>query len=78
MKEFAQNELKTLESGLPEEVLKYKMCGDFEGARKSISRWMDRPITEGLKKRLSLEKEMLDLLELEFPYTAEETVKLFF
>ncbi|MDY3731267.1 MAG: transglutaminase-like domain-containing protein [Candidatus Choladocola sp.] len=78
MKEFDQNELKTLEYGLPEEVLKYKMCGDFEGARKSISRWMDRPITEGLKKRLSLEKEMLDLLELEFPYTAEETVKLFF
>lgn len=77
MKEFTCEELNSLEYELPDEVLKYKMAGDFSGARESIGRWLDKPVAEGLKTRLSLEQEMLDLLELEFPYTKEKTVQLF-
>lgn len=77
MKEFTHDELKTLEYPLPEEVLKYKMCGDLAGAEKSIERWLARPVTEGLKTRLHLEKEMLKLLPAEFPYTQDQAVKLF-
>lgn len=77
MKEFDHEELKSLEYELPDEILKYKMCGDFAGARQSIERWMQYPATEGMKTRLGLEKEILDLLEKEFPYTKEQVVSLF-
>ncbi len=77
MKEFTYEELNSLEYDLPEEVLKYKMAGDFSGARESIGRWLERSVTEGMKTRLRLEMEMLDLLEEEFPYTKEEMVHLF-
>ena len=54
MKEFDHEELKSLEYELPDEILKYKMCGDFAGARQSIERWMQYPVTEGMKTRLGL------------------------
>ncbi|MDY5023159.1 MAG: transglutaminase-like domain-containing protein [Blautia sp.] len=77
MMEFQHEQLESLEYPLPEEVLKYKMCGDFSGARKSIDRWLKRPVAEGLKTRLRLEREMLSLLPREFPYTKEQVLKLF-
>ena len=77
MKEFTYDELNCLEYELPEEVQKYKMAGDFEGARKSITRWLEKPVTDGMKTRLHLEQEILDLLEEEFPYTGEQVVTLF-
>lgn len=77
MKEFDHKELEALQYELPEEILKYKMSGDFAGARKRIDRWMQTPAAQGLKTRLSLEREMLDLLEQEFPYTGEQAVALF-
>lgn len=77
MMEFKHEQLISLEYPLPEEVLKYKMCGDFSSAQKSIERWLKRPIAEGLKTRLRLEREMLSLLPGEFPYTEEKVLELF-
>ena len=46
MKDFSCEELKALAVELPDEVNRYKMAGDFEGAAKAIDRWMDKPVGE--------------------------------
>lgn len=75
--EFHHEQLETLEYPIPEEILKYKLCGDFAAAKKSIKRWLKRPVAEGMKTRLRLESEMLDRFPEEFPYTKETLLKLF-
>ena len=52
MKDFSCEELKALAVELPDEVNRYKMAGDFEGAAKAIDRWMDKPVGEAMKTRL--------------------------
>ena len=76
MKEFLQDELDSLAYELPDEVLKYKMCGDFSGASEAIDRWLKQPVAEALKTRMRLEKRMLERLPEEFPFTESQAIAL--
>ena len=76
MRKFSHEDLRTLALELPDEVLKYRQCGDLEGAREAISRWMERPVAEDLKKRMELERMMLDEYPEQFPYTKEQVVRM--
>lgn len=77
MNEFETKTLETLAYELPDEILKYRMCGDLAGAEAAIDRWLDRPVAEGLKARLVLEKEFLAHLPKQFPYTKQQAIALF-
>lgn len=45
-------ELETLPLELPDEIEKYKMCGDFKHASEAADRWLQRSIPEALKQRI--------------------------
>lgn len=77
MNEFSNEMLSSLAYELPDEVLKYKMCGDFAAASEAADRWLARPVAEGLKDRLRLEKIMLEKLPEDFPYTKEQVIAMF-
>ena len=77
MKDFSCEELKALAVELPDEVNRYKMAGDFEGAAKAIDRWMDKPVGEAMKTRLLYETYILQKLPKEFPDTEEEVIRKF-
>lgn len=77
MNDFSQDKLSALAYELPDEVLKYKMCGDFSGASLAIDRWLERPVGEALKERMRLEKQMLAQLPQNFPHTEEQAIALF-
>ena len=77
MKDFSCEELKALAVELPDEVNRYKMAGNFEGAAKAIDRWMDKPVGEAMKTRLLYETYILQKLPKEFPDTEEEVIRKF-
>ena len=77
MKDFSCEELKALAVELPDEVNRYKMAGDFEGAAKAIDRWMDKSVGEAMKTRLLYETYILQKLPKEFPDTEEEVIRKF-
>lgn len=62
--------------GLPDEILKYKMTGNYKEAGRAIERWKQRPISSGLKERLELEEHFLSRLPVQFPYTAAQVLEL--
>lgn len=72
------HDLKYFRIPLPEDVQKLKTYGDYAGAKKLIAAWMDREKTsEAMKKRLSLELDVLKVLgDSEYPYTFEEAAKI--
>ena len=70
-------ELETLPLELPDEIVKYKMCGDFKHASEAADRWLQRPIPEALKQRIRIEQDFLAKLPQQYPYTPEETIRLF-
>ncbi len=72
MEIFRYEDLVTLAYALPEDVLCKKEYGDFEGAQKLIDVWLSRDVSELLKRRLRLEKQILARLPVYFPYTQEQ------
>lgn len=70
-------ELETLPLELPDEITKYKMCGDFAQANEAAERWLKRPIPKALKQRIRIEQDFLTKLPQQYPYTSDETVCLF-
>ncbi len=77
MQEFTYSDLHALVYELPDEIEKYKQAGDFAAAQAAIDRWLLRPVGEELKIRLRLEREMLERLPGNYPYTAQQAVRLF-
>lgn len=69
-------DLKYLKVNLPEDILKLKCSGDFEGAQKLINLRLKKHIPEAMRKRLELEKEILKTIRGEYPYTFEEALKM--
>lgn len=62
---------------LPEDVLKLKNFGDFEGALKMIDHFLSKDIPKALRKRLEIEKEIIRVVSNdEYPYTYEEALKI--
>lgn len=69
------NDLKYLKVNLPEDVLKLKCYGDFEGAEKLIDRRLKKQIPFAMRKRLELEKEILKTIKKEYTYTFDQALK---
>ena len=62
---------------LPEDVLKLKSFGDFEGALKMIDHFLSKDIPQALRKRLEIEKEIIRVVSNdEYPYTYEEALEI--
>lgn len=68
-------DMKYLKVNLPEDILKLKCSGDFEGAQKLIDLRLKKEIPTAMRKRLELEKEILKTLKGEYPYTFEQALK---
>lgn len=63
--------------GLPDDILRRKLHGDFEGAIRLIDRRLKDPATpQAMKYCLGVHREMLRRLPGEFPYTREEALAI--
>ena len=47
---------------LPEDILKLKYFGDFEGALRTIKRYYEKDIPTALRKRLEIEEEVIRVM----------------
>lgn len=64
-----------LHMGLPEDILRRKLCGDFDGAVRLIDRRLkEKKLPEPLRCCLQAEREMILRLPGDFPYTREEAL----
>ena len=71
-----QKDIELLKIQLPENILKAKWCGDFTRAFRLIDlAEKDEKTPDFLKKRLLVEKEILERSALDFNFTEEEAVK---
>lgn len=63
--------------GLPDDILRRKLWGDFGGALRLIERRLADPATpEALKHSLQIQKEIITLLPGEYPYTRENALAI--
>lgn len=61
--------------GLPDDILRRKIYGDFPGAIRLIDLWLEREdIPYALRQSLILQREMMDRIGEEYPYSREEAV----
>ncbi|RVU54404.1 transglutaminase-like domain-containing protein [Anaerosphaera multitolerans] len=68
--------LKYLEIELPEDIGRLKACGDFERAIRVIDRRLKKELPTALKKRLELEKEILEIIPKSYIYDYDEALEL--
>ena len=64
----------SLSMPLPEDILKRKWAGDFEGAVKAIDARLKTELPEMLRARLECEKERIRRLPTQYPWTREEAI----
>lgn len=63
--------------GIPEDIQRLKLWGDFEGAIELIDRRLADPATtQALAHSLRVQKEMIRLLPQEYPYTREDALAI--
>ena len=67
---------KYLNIGLPEDILRRKMHGDFEGAIRLIDRKLVQDIPEAMRSCLIVQREIISRLEADYPYTKEEAIAI--
>lgn len=66
-----------LNTGLPEDILRRKLHGDFEGAKRLIDRRLAMESTpEALRACLSAQREMICRLPKDYPYSREEAIAI--
>lgn len=68
--------LESLVIGLPEDVERYVMHGDFDSADRLIDIYMKRNIPELLKKRLQYEKRRMRRLTTDYIYSFDEALEM--
>lgn len=68
--------LDCLTAPLPEDIEKLKWRGDFDRALKVIDLRLEKDIPRMLKDRLRLEKDILERMPLQYPYSWEAAVSL--
>lgn len=69
--------LKYLSYGLPEDIQRRKLHGDYTGAIRLIERRLQRPdLNEALKNSLILQKMICEMLPHEFSYTRQEALEI--
>lgn len=68
---------KYLHIGLPDDVLRLKFYGDFEGAIAAIDRHLEKQdIPDALKKCLTAQREIIVRLPKDYPYTREQALSI--
>ena len=67
---------KYLNIGLPEDILRRKMHGDFEGAIRLIDQKLAQEIPEALRSCLIVQREIISRVEADYPYTKEEAIAI--
>ena len=67
---------KYLNIGLPEDILRRKMHGDFEGAIRLIDQKLAQDVPEALKSCLIVQREIISRVEADYPYTKEDAMKI--
>lgn len=66
-----------LNTGLPDDILRRKLHGDFEGAIRLIDRrLLDKSTPAALRGCLLVQKEICQIMPTEYPYTATEALNL--
>lgn len=68
--------LETLVYDLPEDVLKRKWAGDFEGEIALIDALLKKDIPEMLKERLRVERRMAELIPVKFCYSRKDALAM--
>ena len=69
--------LKYMRCGIPEDILRRKMHGDFDGAIRLIDRRLqDENLPEALRGSLIVQKKICQELPGEFPYTREQALEI--
>jgi hypothetical protein len=72
MNEFCYSDIESLCIELPEDILKMKWFGDYEGATALINLWLLKDIPEKQKAKLRIERYILSILPTEYTLTFEE------
>ena len=72
MEPFRYNDLEALSTALPTDIESRKEFGDFDGEARLIERWLQKDISENLKAKLRVEREILKRLPSDYPYSFEE------
>ena len=67
---------KYLNIGLPEDILRRKMHGDFEGAIRLIDQKLGQDIPEALRSCLIVQREIISRVEADYPYSKEEAIAI--
>ena len=63
--------------GLPDDILRRKLHGDFEGAIRLIDRRLGEPdLPQAMRNCLTVHREMILRLPEEFPYTRDEAIAI--
>lgn len=69
--------LKYLNCGIPEDIQRRKLHGDYSGAIRLIDRRLQEPAcNEALKNSLLLQKKICQMLPAEFPYSRQEALDI--
>ncbi len=69
--------LKYMRCGLPEDILRRKMAGDYEGAIRLIDRRLrENNLSEAFRGSLLLQKKICQELPGEFPFTKDEAMAI--
>lgn len=70
------SDLEFLTAELPEDIMKLKWYGDFERAKRVIDLRLTKELPMALRKRLELEKVILERLPVHYIYTTEEATQM--
>ena len=69
--------LKFMRCGIPEDILRRKMHGDYEGAIRLIDRRLqDSSLPESVRGSLLVQRKICQELPGEFPYSKEEALAI--
>ena len=69
--------LKYLRTGLPEDILRRKMAGDYEGAIRLIDRRLQDPnLPQALRCSLLVQRKICQDLPSEFPYSRKNALEI--
>ena len=68
--------IEYLKVNLPEDIIKLKYFGDFDGVLRLIDKRLQSDIPTALKNRLKIEKDIIAVLRRQYPYTFQEALSI--
>ena len=69
--------LKYLQYGVPDDILRRKLAGDYSGAIRLIDRRLTEDgLTDSMKGSLLVQRKICEMLPSEFPYSKEDALEI--